>query len=140
MCACPAALPAAAKPAAGTPATATPKPVNEEAEVIAAVNAWAAAWTKQDVKAYLAAYAKDFKVPGGKSRSSWEADRKQRVEAPKKIQVKIESPTIAVDGGSATVKFRQYYKSNIVTASSSKTLVMSKAGGIWQIVDEKSGN
>ena len=133
-------LPAAAKPAAGTPATATPKPVNEEAEVIAAVNAWAAAWTKQDVKAYLAAYAKDFKVPGGKSRSSWEADRKQRVEAPKKIQVKIESPTIAVDGGSATVKFRQYYKSNIVTASSSKTLVMSKAGGIWQIVDEKSGN
>jgi tetratricopeptide (TPR) repeat protein len=136
----------AVKPAAGAPAAtptgkpAAPKPVNEEAEVIASVNAWAAAWSKQDVKGYLSAYAKDFKVPGGKSRTSWEADRKQRVEAPKKIQVKIESPSVAVDGSSATIKFRQYYKSNIVTASSSKTLVMSKAGGSWQIVDEKSGN
>ena len=143
----PAAKPAAA---AGTPAStptakptapaAAPKPANEEAEVIAAVNAWAAAWAKQDVKAYLAIYAKDFKVPGGKSRSSWDADRKQRIEAPKKIQVKVESPSISIEGSSATVKFRQYYKSNIVTASSSKTLVMSKAGGSWQIVDEKSGN
>ncbi len=137
VAAAPAAKPSAA--AAAAPAAA-PKAVNEEAEIIAAVNNWAAAWAKQDVKAYLAIYAKDFKVPGGKSRSSWEADRKQRIEAPKKIQVKVESPSVSVEGGSASVKFRQYYKSNIVTASSSKTLVMSKSGGNWQIVDEKSGN
>ena len=128
---------AAAKPAAAAPVA---KPVNGEADVLAAVNAWASAWSKQDAKGYLAAYAKEFKVPGGKSRSSWEADRKQRIEAPKKIEVRVESPVIKLDGDNASVKFRQHYKSNIVTASSSKTLVMTRSSGAWQIVDEKSGS
>ncbi len=145
------AAPAAAAPAtpasAASPATATPaapgtatKSGSDEAEALAAVHAWASAWSKQDVKNYLAAYAKDFKLPGGKSRAAWEADRTGRIEAPSKIMVKVESPAVTLDGGSATVKFRQYYKSNIVTASSSKTLLLSKAGGTWKIVDEKSGN
>ena len=128
---------AAAKPAAAAPVA---KPVNGEADVLAAVNAWASAWSKQDAKGYLAAYAKEFKVPGGKSRSSWEADRKQRIEAPKKIEVRVESPVVKLDGDNASVKFRQHYKSNIVTASSSKTLVMTRSSGAWQIVDEKSGS
>lgn len=138
--AAPAAKPAAAAPAAAASTTPSAKPANDEADIIAAVNAWAAAWTKQDTKGYLAAYAKDFKIPGGKSRSSWEADRKQRIEAPKKIQVKVDSPSIKVEGGTATVKFRQHYKSNILTASSTKTLIMTKTGGAWQILDEKSGS
>ncbi len=128
---------AAAKPSAPVAAT---KSASDEAEALAAVQAWAAAWSKQDVKHYLAAYGKDFKVPGGKSRAAWEADRTGRIEAPSKIVVKVESPAVTLNGGSATIKFRQYYKSSIVTASSSKTLLLSKAGGTWQIVDEKSGN
>ena len=132
---------AAAAPAAASPAAAgAAKGSGDEAEILAAVNAWAAAWAKQDVKGYLAAYGKEFKVPGGKSRASWEAERKQRIEAPTKIEVKVDSAAAKIDGSNATVKFRQHYKSNIVTASSSKTLVMSKAGGTWQIVDEKSGS
>ena len=133
------AVTAATTPAA-TPATAAKPAANGEAEVLGAVNAWAAAWAKQDAKGYLAAYGKEFKVPGGKSRSSWEADRKQRIEAPKKIEVRIDSPVVKVDGTNATVKFRQHYKSNIVTANSSKTLVLSKSSGAWQIIDEKSGS
>ena len=146
----PAAPAATASPAAAAAATAagaakpsaagTAKSTSDEADALAAVHAWAAAWSKQDVKNYLAAYAKDFKVPGGKSRAAWEADRTGRIEAPSKIVVKVESPAVTLDGGSATVKFRQYYKSNIVTASSSKTLLLSRAGGTWHIVDEKSGN
>ena len=132
---------ATAKPgAAGAPAATAAKGAGDEAEVLAAVNAWAAAWAKQDVKSYLAAYGKEFKVPGGKSRASWEVERKQRIEAPTKIEVKVDSAAAKIDGSNATVKFRQHYKSNIVTASSSKTLFMSKAGGAWQIVDEKSGS
>ena len=135
-----AAKPGAAPMTAAPPTPAAPKPANDEADILAAVNAWATAWAKQDAKGYLTAYAKEFKIPGGKSRASWEAERKQRIEAPKSIQVKVESPSVSVQGGSAIVKFRQYYKSNIVTASSSKSLVMSKAGGSWQILEEKSGN
>ena len=133
------AVTAAATPAA-TPAAAAKPAANGDAEVLGVVNGWAAAWAKQDAKGYLATYGKEFKVPGGKSRSSWEADRKQRIEAPKKIEVRIDSPVVKVDGSNATVKFRQHYKSNIVTANSSKTLVLSKSSGAWQIIDEKSGS
>ena len=108
--------------------------------MLAAVNAWAAAWAKKDVPGYLAAYAKDFKLPRGESRQAWEANRKQRIEAPKRIEVRIENAQVSMgDGGVATVKFRQSYKSNIVTARSSKTLVMTKSGGKWQIREEHSG-
>ena len=135
-----AATPAAAAPAVTPSGAAKPAAGNDDGDVLAVVNAWAAAWSKQDAKGYLAAYGKNFKVPGGKSRSSWEADRKQRIEAPTKIEVRVESPVVKVDGDNATVKFRQLYKSNIVSANSSKTLVMSRSGGAWQIVDEKSGS
>ena len=138
--AAPATPASAAAPAAKPAAAASAAAANPESEVLAAVNAWAAAWAGQDVKGYLAAYGKEFKVPGGKGRGAWEADRKQRIEAPKKIEVKVEAAAVKIDGANATVKFRQHYKSNIVSASSSKTLLMSKSGGAWQIVDEKSGS
>ena len=113
---------------------------NDKAEVVAAVNAWAGAWARQDVAAYLSAYARDFKLPRGESRQAWEASRKSRVSAPKKIEVSIDNPVVSFDDtGIATVKFRQNYKSNIVTARSAKMLVMSKAGGKWQIREERSG-
>ena len=128
--------------AAAAPATAAPtsKPANDEAEVAAAVNAWARAWAKQDSKGYLASYGKAFKVPGGKPRSDWETERRQRIEAPSKIEVRIDSLAVKVDGNNATAKFRQHYKSNIVSANSSKTLTLTKTDGAWLIVDEKSGS
>ncbi|MBL8382303.1 MAG: tetratricopeptide repeat protein [Burkholderiales bacterium] len=143
----PAPAPAAtAKPAAQAPVPApappkeAPKPANDDKEVIAAVNAWASAWSKKDVAGYLGAYSRDFKLPRGESRQAWEAGRKQRIEAPKRIEVRIESPQVSfADNGVATVKFRQNYKSNIVTARSAKTLEMVKVGGKWQIREERSG-
>ncbi len=133
---------AAATTAAAAPAASTPpaKPANDEAEVAAAVNAWARAWAKQDSKAYLASYGKSFKVPGGKSRSEWETERRQRIEAPSKIEVRVDSLAVKVDGNNATAKFRQHYKSNIVSANSSKTLTLTKTDGAWLIVDERSGS
>jgi tetratricopeptide (TPR) repeat protein len=132
------AAPAVATPAAPPPAA--PKPANDQGEVIAAVNAWAAAWSKKDTAGYLGAYGRDFKLPRGESRQAWEASRKQRIEAPKRIDVKIERPEVTFgDDGAATVKFRQNYKSNIVSARSSKTLVMTRNGGKWQIREERSG-
>lgn len=119
-----------------------PRAANADTEVLAAVNAWAAAWARQDAAAYLAAYGRDFKLPRDESsRQKWEANRKQRIAAPKKIDVKVENPSVVIgDGGVATVKFRQNYKSNIVTAISAKTLVLTKTGGKWQIREERSGS
>lgn len=116
------------------------RPANDQAEVIAALNAWVAAWSKQDAATYLAAYGRDFKLPRGESRQAWEASRKQRITAPTKIEVRIENPKVAFADGVATIKFRQNYKSNIISANSAKTLVMAKNGGKWQIREERSGN
>jgi len=125
----------AAKPA--PPATTKPAPD----EVIKTVRAWAAAWSKKDVNGYLAHYAKNFKTPNGEPRAEWEGARRQRINAPKKIDVGVEAPkVILADANTATVTFRQQYRSDALKASSSKTLVMVKSDGKWLIQQERVGN
>ncbi len=138
--------PVAAKP---TPVTATPDPVgkpvaakpgNNPDEVMASVNAWAAAWSSNDVPGYLGAYAPDFRPPGGASRAGWEAERKQRIAKPRKIQVRIESPAVEFDdAGRASVTFKQDYRSDALNSVNNKTLVMTKSGDKWLIQQERSG-
>jgi Flp pilus assembly protein TadD len=127
--------PAPGKPAAGKPAASSP------AEVIAALNAWAQAWSKKDADAYLSFYAADFKTPAGESRAEWEKARRSRITAPKSISVGIASPKVTMTGPEqAKVTFRQTYRSDVLKNTSSKTLVMVKANGRWQIQQEKSGS
>ena len=128
-----------AKPASG-PAQAKPA-VNPSVEVLAALNGWAKAWSKKDVDAYLAYYARDFKTPGGESRGEWEKQRRSRITAPKTINVSIASPKVTMKGSDeAKVSFRQTYRSDVLKTHSRKTLVMTKTNGRWQIVQERSGS
>ena len=118
------------KPAASSPA-----------EVIAAVNGWARSWSKKDADAYLAYYAKDFKTPGGEPRAEWEKARRSRIAAPKSISVSVGSPKVTMKGSNeAKVTFRQTYRSDVLKSNSTKTLVMTKIDGRWQILQEKSGS
>src|SRR3954468_24884029 len=48
---------------------------DDKAGVTAAIESWARAWSGQDVKGYLAAYAPEFEVPGGETRGAWENSR-----------------------------------------------------------------
>ena len=139
--------PAAPKPAPEKPAAAAPKPAAEKpaaepnAEVVAALNGWAQAWSKKDADAYISYYAKDFKTPGGESRADWERTRRSRIAAPKSIAVEIGSPKVAMTGANqATVTFRQAYRSDVLKTTSTKTLVMVKSDGRWQIQQERSGS
>ncbi|MCX8085952.1 MAG: tetratricopeptide repeat protein [Rhodocyclaceae bacterium] len=109
------------------------------AEITATVDRWLAAWSRKDVKAYLAHYAKDFQVPGGQSRKAWEAERAQRVGKPGKIEVTRDKLAIKVEGNQAIVRFRQSYKSAGFNATSGKTLVMSRENGKWLIREERVG-
>ncbi len=131
----------AAKPAPEKPKPAAEKPAADAtAEVLAAVNAWAQAWSKKDADAYLSYYAKDFKTPGNEPRAAWETTRRSRVTAPKSISVTLGSPKVIMDGAErATVRFRQNYKSDVLKSNSSKTLVMIRSDGGWKILEEKSG-
>jgi tetratricopeptide (TPR) repeat protein len=125
------------KPPAAKPASAA----DASAEVLKAVNAWAEAWSKRDVDAYLSHYAKDFETPGGQPRADWEKGRRARISGAKVITVGINSPKVTINSpNQATVSFRQAYRSDSFKAAGSKTLEMVKGGdGRWQIQQEKSG-
>ena len=138
-----AAVPAgkAAVPAAkSAPIKPPAKPSSDPDEVLSALNRWAKAWSENDVPGYLAHYATDFKTPNGESRGNWEAQRKARIAKPRKIQVDVESPKVVFsDSGRVSVTFRQHYRSEALNVSSTKTLVMVKAGDKWLIQQERVG-
>ena len=131
---------AAAAKAAPKEAASKAEPVRSPDEVLRAVNEWAQAWSGNDVDSYLAHYASDFQTPKGESRAKWESDRKTRIAKPRKIQVNIESPKVVfTENNRVRVTFRQNYRSDTLTTSSTKTLVMVKAGDKWLIQQEKVG-
>lgn len=120
-----------------------PKPAKAEgaeAEVGKTIDAWLAAWSKKDVKGYLAFYAKDFDTPGTQPRAKWEAERRQRINKPGAIQVSQENLQVTVEGDTATAKFRQYYRSASLKSGSNKVLVLVKRDGRWLIQQERIGN
>lgn len=148
----------ATTPAAATPAVEVKKPQDskaadaskaedskpsgetQERAVIDAVQAWANAWSAQNVDRYLDSYAKEFKTPAGESRKQWEATRRERISRPSKISVKLSNIQVRMEGDSnAKVTFRQAYKATGLDANSNKTLVMVKQGGQWLIQQERVG-
>jgi len=136
------AKPAEAKPLPADPPPAAAKPsANASAEVAKAVTAWAAAWSKKDVKTYLGSYAKDFKTPNGEARAQWESERSARVGKPGAIQVSVEGLKVTMEGADkASARFRQHYRSASLKSSSAKTLELVRQDGKWLIQQEKVGN
>ncbi len=142
-----AAAPAPA-PAAAVPATPAKAPVAAPAadaalpvaELTRTVQDWAAAWSRKDVKTYLGHYATDFKVPDGKTRSAWEAERRSRIVKPGSIEVRIENVKIKpVAADRADVTFRQHYKAVGLKSSTTKTLTLVRRDGRWLIQQERVG-
>ncbi len=153
---------ASAKPAASpTPVAVAPAPapvVKEEPKPIAkrpepkdetppqaaaiskAVQNWAGAWARKDVKSYLGHYARDFEPPKGLNRKAWEEERTQRLTKPGTIEVDLENvKVISVNGDRATVKLRQHYRSANLSTSSNKTLNLINQDGKWVIQQERVG-
>ena len=128
-------------PVASAAPKAPEKPAADpSADVLQAVNGWAQAWAKQDVDAYLAYYAKDFKTPGGEGREAWEKTRRERISGAKSIQVAVESPKVTMRSpDEASVSFRQTYRSDKLKSQNRKTLDLVKADGRWLIREEKAG-
>ena len=131
----------AAAPTANPMATpmAAAATANERA-VLEAIDAWAAAWSRRDVPAYLAAYARDFKPADGLSRGQWEGLRRQRIMGAASIAVKVQAPVASfTDANNVTVKFRQDYQSNLTANIDAKILKLHREDNRWRIVSEQSG-
>lgn len=132
----PAAAEAAIPP---SPPATKPEAKDVSAEVLDTVIGWAEAWSRQDADAYLAYYAKDFKTPGGEPRAEWERVRRSLVRAPSSIAVGIESPRVTMAGARrASISFVQTYRSDKLSSTIRKTLLMTLADGRWQISEEKT--
>lgn len=139
---------AEAKPTpAPAPTAPTPAPAKSDAaksdaasdDVAKAISAWASAWSRKDMRAYLAAYATDFNTPKGVSRKVWEAEREDRIAGkPGKISVTVDEPQIAINGDKATAKFRQHYTAPGLSSSTIKTLVLVRSANKWLIKEENA--
>ena len=149
----PVAPPATVKPVEKAPETsASAKPADNretetktsaadgvEPEITRLVQAWAGAWSRKDVKSYLAFYATNFQTPSGMARKDWEAERKQRIDKPGKLLVTVDDIKVTVSGDTSTVRFRQHYTSATLKSSANKTLVFVKSGNKWLIQQERVG-
>ncbi len=159
-----AAAPVAPKPLTPPPVQAAPvsaKPIEKPAEkitekpvekadipkadanqaIISMVNKWAHAWSSKNTGEYLSHYAPDFKTPRGESRAEWEKMRKERINAPKKIQVSVSGLKVTQkDERRASVTFRQHYAAGALNTSTTKTLVLIKSGDTWLIQQERVGS
>ena len=125
--------------AAEKPAPETAKGDSDEA-ILAAVHAWAKAWSAKNVSAYLKSYAPDLVLAKGESRANWEQTRKERIGKPKSIAVTIASPDVKIsDPTHAKVTFKQVYRSSGLNSETWKTLLMVKTNGKWLIHEERIG-
>ncbi|MDD5058539.1 MAG: tetratricopeptide repeat protein [Sideroxydans sp.] len=150
----PAAAPVAAPAIAAAPATAAATPATPAApaktpaapaadaqtEVTMATHNWAAAWAAKNVSNYLSFYAKNFSTPNGESRSEWEAQRNERISAPKSIQIELrDTKTKMLDEQHISISFVQSYRATNFKSTSRKTLLWVKEGERWLIAEERSG-
>jgi len=115
-----------------------PAAVSDEKLVAQTIQDWLRAWMKQDVEAYLAFYAQDFKPPGNEPRSKWEQMRRARVSQPKKIEIRLNSLKVQIaDAQTATAIFVQEYRSNAYRDRVNKELTLVKENGAWRIRQER---
>ena len=115
--------------------------VNSNEAITAAVNAWAQAWSAQNVDKYFASYGASFKPAKGETRKAWEQVRKERITKPSKINVELSNINVTtVDGSNAKVRFKQSYRADGKPISTTKTLIMKKDGDNWFIEQEIANN
>ncbi|MDX1514343.1 MAG: tetratricopeptide repeat protein [Gammaproteobacteria bacterium] len=112
-----------------------------EKQVLAAVNTWMDAWSRQDVESYLGSYSEDFQPADGRSRDEWAALRRKRVSAPAYIRLEVGSPKVRLeDEARAQAQFTQSYESDTYSDRVVKRLEFMKENGAWKIVRETTVN
>jgi adhesin transport system outer membrane protein len=110
-----------------------------EADLLARVRGWAAAWTAKNYSDYMNFYAPTFTPDGGLTREDWAQLRRGRIATRDNIGVELQDMTVKMDGTDrAFVSFRQVYTSNQYRDTTQKTMEMIRTGGKWLINRESS--
>jgi murein L,D-transpeptidase YafK len=100
---------------------------------------WAAAWSRQDVDAYLSHYVEGFRPESGASHPVWKDQRRERLMRPRSISVEIsELEVIPQDAQHVQARFVHDYRANHYRDRVSKTFELMREGDHWRIVRELS--
>ena len=151
VAAVPRAAPAAAVPSAApapavqaiqpktAPVQANEKTPLDEAtrqQVQAAIEAWAQAWSAQNMPQYFAAYTPDFSMPKGLGRAAWEAERTSRIAERKFVRVSVRQFSFEKVGVKVVARFSQVYESDNIFSTHRKRLDLVRHEGGWRIERE----
>jgi hypothetical protein len=110
---------------------------NEEIKTV--LTDWAAAWSGQDVEGYLDAYSDRFVPTGTQTLAQWEAQRRQRLARPERIEVELsEIEVLVFDARRARARVVQAYRSDRYSDVTRKEFQMVHEGGRWQITSERT--
>jgi len=101
------------------------------------VQAWASAWSQQNINAYLGYYSEQFLPADGTARTQWVQQRQQRLRVPSFIKVSLSQFEIdLLNENTARVQFFQRYQSNYYRDEVNKMLFLQNEQGVWLIVHE----
>ncbi|OYU10352.1 MAG: hypothetical protein CFE38_18120 [Comamonadaceae bacterium PBBC1] len=113
-------------------------PMNEETrkQVQSAIEAWAQAWTAQNMTQYFAAYTPDFSAPKGLGRAAWEAERTSRIAGRRFVRVSVRQFSFEKVGSKVVARFSQVYESDNIFSTHRKRLDLVRHEGNWKIERE----
>ncbi len=117
----------------------TPKlaPAADLSLVDDAIEAWAQAWSAQDVTLYLSKYSADFMVPDRLSLNEWQNIRRARLTKPRFIEVTTSQlKKLQLDDYLVSVSFKQHYASNTFKDNTNKQLLLKWEQDRWLIIQE----
>ena len=101
------------------------------------VMAWASSWSEQRVNDYFDFYSQDFRPAENLSRSEWQSQRRERILAPRFIEVEITDLDVEPrDGRRARVRFHQTYRSGSFQDVGLKVLELVLEDQQWKISEE----
>jgi tetratricopeptide (TPR) repeat protein len=121
-------------------ASAAPATPTVERDVESAVTAWAAAWSRRDMDAYVASYTEEF-AGNARSHAAWVQERTARILPRSRIAVDIQALRIELHGDHAVARFRQAYQSDSASETGAKVLkLVRRDGGRWLIEQETIGD
>jgi len=103
-----------------------------------ALEHWRNVWESADVKAYFAAYSKNFSPQKGVSLQSWRQKSRKNLTTPTFIRIQIDDPIVEMlTKNRMLVTFEQSYTSNTYHSVVLKALTMEKEAEGWKIIQEQ---
>lgn len=111
----------------------------EKGKILAALEGWASAWTKQNIADYLDYYSVNYEPDGGRSREEWQNSRQVRIKRPAWIKVQLDDLQISTSGvDQVQIWLKQVYRSDTYGDQTLKAVEMVREAGGWKILAERS--